>query len=1042
MRRSSLCYTHVSFLLFFLLLVTFKPLWSQSSCSAISSDHITNGDFETLESGCSIPTSAPLNAAFNLGCVPGWYAGNGTPSICNATSHSPQIPASHGNNFACLSSNWEEDPKYTKCDNEAIVQDLSLCVGDQYSLSFDYRWISEDPGRLKVYLASTLITTPGDPGSPCISNPGSWLELANIQMSNIGTWQSFTVFIGVMSTANSKLVFFAEAPTNVTSSSCNIGIDFVRLTCTSALIPQITANYADGGFTFTAITNTVAGLSVASYCWDFGDGTTSNLQNPPSHSFDSPGDHTVCLTITDNCGCVSTTCTTVNSSDCGCGQTSLLLSANSASYELPTGNLIDRDIIIPAGAHVTITGRTLLIKTTCKFVVLRGASLTVNNSKLTNFCDGQKWQGIVVWGNAAVNHASVSIPNNATSDPGVAVITNHSQIMNAQTALEPQRWWNDNRNNTYFNSNYPGAITDYWGGIVRGISSNFYNNRKSADIGYYNTIFDNASLFTGCTFSSSATTIGNGTGAEGVTLWNNKGVVFTNCTFNFTPARGITSANAGMTVKHCTFTNNYQGIQTGSAADFTFSTNIGTGSDLDINTFSKNKFGIWADGINKLRIWNNNFSNNELSGFRASSYAGFNVWNNNFEENDQGITLLNTGGNGQDINCNTHQDDHWAIFASADCHGVTFRNNSYDTKNADVLLQGVSGIAGNLPDQGADGAAVFNLFSENESDNDIITEATTDFFTYYPPSADLINDPAVAARLLPDCDDDDACIMANNYHNFIGTFGFQDCVPASVVVDGPTCTNRSCLDSLNTRLTWLKQQITLGQGQYKGQAQRTERRFLSDKRSLTEQWFLSGNMTLVEQVLNAYNQTDDKRILYGFYLRQKNLTQAAIVLASLPNSTTEDVWFRAVQQIYMSYLGASTGPFVATHTQDSLLETVGTSILHVGANARTVYYLLHGIWLEPVVEAEERQAILNAQIAKATILRLVPNPASNGVSMRLPGTDGVLQLYDLFGKLLRTIEISSMDCEINTATLPNGVYLMYYSAKNGSHAEARLVVQH
>ena len=94
------------------------------------------------------------------------------------------------------------------------------------------------------------------------------------------------------------------------------------------------------------------------------------------------------------------------------------------------------------------------------------------------------------------------------------------------------------------------------------------------------------------------------------------------------------------------------------------------------------------------------------------------------------------------------------------------------------------------------------------------------------------------------------------------------------------------------------------------------------------------------------------------------------------------------------------------------------------------------------MEAEGRQATLNAQITKATILRPVPNPANDGVSVRFPGTDGVLQLYDLFGKLLRTVEISSVDCEINTATLPNGIYLMHYAAKNGSHSEARLVVQH
>lgn len=44
-------------------------------------------------------------------------------------------------------------------------------------------------------------------------------------------------------------------------------------------------------------TNTSAGGS--SYLWDFGDGTTSTLANPPPHSYALPGTYTVLLTVTD-----------------------------------------------------------------------------------------------------------------------------------------------------------------------------------------------------------------------------------------------------------------------------------------------------------------------------------------------------------------------------------------------------------------------------------------------------------------------------------------------------------------------------------------------------------------------------------------------------------------------------------------------------------------------------------------------------------------------------------------------------------------------
>jgi PKD repeat protein len=42
-----------------------------------------------------------------------------------------------------------------------------------------------------------------------------------------------------------------------------------------------------------------------SWAWDFGDGGTSNLQNP-THSYAAAGTYTVCLTITDSCGIDST----------------------------------------------------------------------------------------------------------------------------------------------------------------------------------------------------------------------------------------------------------------------------------------------------------------------------------------------------------------------------------------------------------------------------------------------------------------------------------------------------------------------------------------------------------------------------------------------------------------------------------------------------------------------------------------------------------------------------------------------------------------
>src|SRR4029453_18853800 len=56
-------------------------------------------------------------------------------------------------------------------------------------------------------------------------------------------------------------------------------------------------------------TNTTTG-SVTSWLWDFGDNTTSTVQNPPAHSYGAPGSYTVKLTAPGPGGSVTKTATT------------------------------------------------------------------------------------------------------------------------------------------------------------------------------------------------------------------------------------------------------------------------------------------------------------------------------------------------------------------------------------------------------------------------------------------------------------------------------------------------------------------------------------------------------------------------------------------------------------------------------------------------------------------------------------------------------------------------------------------------------------
>lgn len=72
-------------------------------------------------------------------------------------------------------------------------------------------------------------------------------------------------------------------------------------------------NIGVAGFTYTTDEDSImvsdaSTGGIASWFWDFGDATTSNLQNPGTHHYATGGIYTVCLITTDSCGLMDTTC--------------------------------------------------------------------------------------------------------------------------------------------------------------------------------------------------------------------------------------------------------------------------------------------------------------------------------------------------------------------------------------------------------------------------------------------------------------------------------------------------------------------------------------------------------------------------------------------------------------------------------------------------------------------------------------------------------------------------------------------------------------
>lgn len=95
--------------------------------------------------------------------------------------------------------------------------------------------------------------------------------------------------------------------TAIDSSSCNV-IDDTSFTITVSPIPTASFSYdptVPKENTFTNFTNQSIGAT--HYTWSFGDGDTSNVENP-KHLFNATGTYTVCLNAANDVGCSDDTC--------------------------------------------------------------------------------------------------------------------------------------------------------------------------------------------------------------------------------------------------------------------------------------------------------------------------------------------------------------------------------------------------------------------------------------------------------------------------------------------------------------------------------------------------------------------------------------------------------------------------------------------------------------------------------------------------------------------------------------------------------------
>ena len=194
--------------------------------------------------------------------------------------------------------------------------DLSLTITDQYGCS-DYTLFNDyltvgGPSGIPQYdydvctqTASFFITNQNNISS-VVWNLGNGTTQSNLSFDyfyNIGTYSPSVI----LTDAAGCVVVYPINPAITVTNSNGLNANFFA-----------TPNPVDINTAVNVLNlSSTSGSPITSWFWDFGNGTTSNLQNPPSTTYPLVSPYTISLTIGNALGCTSTYSVIINIDDAG-----------------------------------------------------------------------------------------------------------------------------------------------------------------------------------------------------------------------------------------------------------------------------------------------------------------------------------------------------------------------------------------------------------------------------------------------------------------------------------------------------------------------------------------------------------------------------------------------------------------------------------------------------------------------------------------------------------------------------------------------------
>ena len=397
-------------------------------------------------------------------CLINWQTAQGTPHLFTTPFAEP-LPTDAGLFNLCIAAR-RLAPGPNECYRESIFQPINIFDGQLYNLSFQTKTRSVTipiPGQVLTFSAPIDFTVSfanniisNVQGEDCSTNPitGARQTILAFDEFNQQDWTVATQ-CSLESNNNYDNIIFSASNDQVGESSA-VFVDNVQLWCESQLNLSFShAHQSWNNYSFTATTQGNSTAVPTSWQWNFGDGTTSNIQNP-NHGFIQPGNYVVWLGMTDNRGCtrrVEQTITVYDEANCNCPNNSgnFNIGQNGQTTVLSNSAIGQNNYIINTGKCISVKGNLEIDKNFLfqggEIRMHPGASITLpsnGNYKLSFYETSPATIDIhgcgIMWLGTNVNNNQLSVKNAIIHDAENAISCSNNSKLRIESSTFTNNW--------------------------------------------------------------------------------------------------------------------------------------------------------------------------------------------------------------------------------------------------------------------------------------------------------------------------------------------------------------------------------------------------------------------------------------------------------------------------------------------------------------------------------------------------------------------------------------------------------------------------